>query len=164
MSLHSENTPLQHDLFVCVHQLLLIWKVLSLTPSQRSVEQSLSNSTLNNLDTVVECLDDGLSLQRLDGKRVCLSWHDNKGNNGHLRAGGLEAVVKAGQGFNEHVTALVPVFITTGGEEVEGVFEIKVVVSVKVTSNEIVNLFFRLGVKVLELVHSGELDNVQPVW
>jgi hypothetical protein len=73
-------------------------------------------------------------------------------------------VVQTGQGLDKHIATLIPVLVSTGSEEVQCVFKIEIVVSVKVASNEIVNLFFRLGVKVLELVHSGKLDNIQTVW
>ncbi len=58
-----------------------------------------------------------------------------------------------GQTLKEHIHTLVPEFVSTGGKDVDGVLEIKVVMTVEVTSDEIVDLCLGQCVEVLELVH-----------
>ena len=60
-------------------------------------------------------------------------------------------------------TNLVSVLVSTSGEEVERIVEIKVVMTVEMTSDEIVDLLFRNLMKILEFVHRRELDHVQSV-
>jgi hypothetical protein len=71
--------------------------------------------------------------------------------------------VLTGQTLEEHVDTLVPVLVPSRGEHVDRVLEVKVVVSVKVTSDELVDLGLGKGVQVLELVHRLELDDVETV-
>jgi hypothetical protein len=79
--------------------------------------------------------------------------------------GGLQARNKilTRQRFNEHVNTLVPEFVSTGGEHVDGVFQVKVVVAVEVTTDEFVDLLLRHCVQVLEFVHGRELFHVETV-
>lgn len=63
----------------------------------------------------------------------------------------------------EHVHSLVAVLVTTGGEEVERVVEVKVVVAVEMASDEVIDLLLRDSVEVLELVHGRELGHVETV-
>lgn len=65
--------------------------------------------------------------------------------------------------LDEHVNTFVPEFVSTSGEQIDGVFQVKVVVAVEVTSDEIVDLLLGLHVQVLEFVHSSELLDVQTV-
>lgn len=65
--------------------------------------------------------------------------------------------------FDEHVNSLVSVLVSTSSEEVKGVVKIEVVVTVEMTSDEVVDLLFRNGVKILELVHGRELGDVETV-
>jgi hypothetical protein len=65
--------------------------------------------------------------------------------------------------LDEHVDTLVPEFVSTGSEHVHSVFQIKVVVSVEVASDKLVDLLLGNGVQVLELVHGGKLLHVQTV-
>lgn len=70
---------------------------------------------------------------------------------------------RTSQRFNKHIHTLIPVLVSTSSEQVDGVLKIEIVMTVKMTSDEIVDLLFCLNVQVLELVHSGEFDNVQTV-
>lgn len=75
----------------------------------------------------------------------------------------LHPSVLTGQTLEEHVDTLVPVFVPSRGKHVDRVLQVKVVVSVKVTSDELVDLGLGQGVQVLELVHRLELDDVETV-
>ena len=75
----------------------------------------------------------------------------------------MQLVVKTSERLDEHVDTLVAVLVPTCGEEVERVFQIEIVVSVEVALDELVDLGFGDGVKVLELVHGRELDHVETV-
>lgn len=68
-----------------------------------------------------------------------------------------------GERLDEHVNTLVAVLVPTGGEEVQSVVQIEVVVTVEMATYEIVDLLLGDSVKVLELVHCGELGDVQTV-
>jgi hypothetical protein len=68
------------------------------------------------------------------------------------------------KGLDEHVQALVTVLIATSSEEIESVLEIKVVMTIKVTADKVVNTLLGDSMQVLELVHGRELDDVQSVW
>jgi len=73
--------------------------------------------------------------------------------------------IRTAKSFDEHVNTLITVFITSSNEEVEGVaFQVPIIVTIKVTSNKIVDLLFADSVQVLEFVHSGEFDNIQTIW
>lgn len=75
----------------------------------------------------------------------------------------LETCILTSQRFNKHVNTLVPELVSPGGEHVDGVFQIKVVVSVEVTTNEFVDLLLGHCVQVLEFVHGRKLFHVQTV-
>ena len=115
-------------------------KVFTIVPPQRTLEQSLSDALLDNLYGVPQGLDHGLTLQSFDSQGVRLSGHDDERHNGGLRAGSLEAVVQPREGLHEHVDTLIPVLVTASGEEVKGVVQIKVIVAIKVTPDEVVDL------------------------
>ena len=67
------------------------------------------------------------------------------------------------QTLEEHVNTLVPVLVSSGSEHVNSVLHIKVVMTVKVTLDKLVDLGLGQGVKVLELVHGLELDHIETV-
>ena len=67
------------------------------------------------------------------------------------------------QRLDEHVDTLVPELVSASREQVDGVLEVKVVVSVEVSADEVVDLFLGLDVQVLELVHRRELLDVKTV-
>jgi len=112
----------------------------------------------------VKRLDDGLTLESLDGQRSGLSWHDDKGDNGHVRSGRLHLVVQASKRLDKHVDTFIPVLVTTSGEEVESLIRVKVVVSVEVASNKVVDALLVLLVEILELVSGRKLLDVQTIW
>lgn len=67
------------------------------------------------------------------------------------------------QRFDKHVNTLVPELVSSGGEHVDGVLQIKIVVSVEVATNKFVDLLLGHGVQVLEFVHGRKLFHVQTV-
>ena len=71
-------------------------------------------------------------------------------------------MVEASKRFDEHVDTFIPVFVTTGSEEVEGLVRVKVVVSIEVASNKVVDTLLVLLMEILELVSSGELLAFKP--
>lgn len=89
--------------------------------------------------------------------------HDDEGNHGHVGTSSLHSVVQASQRLNEHVYTLIAVFVATGGEEVESLVGIKVVVTIEVTSHEIIDPLLADLMQVLELVSGGELLDIQTV-
>lgn len=89
--------------------------------------------------------------------------HDDERNDRHLRARQLEAMVQPCQGLDEHVHAFVPVLVSARGKEVERVVGVEIDMAIKVPSDEIVNLLFRLLMEILKFVHGGELLHVQSV-
>jgi hypothetical protein len=71
--------------------------------------------------------------------------------------------LRTGKRFDEHVDTLVSELVSSSSEQVDGVFQVKVVVPVEVTSDKVVDLLLGLDMQVLELVHGSELDHVQTV-
>ena len=163
MPLEAVDPPLKHDLLLVADELLVGREILAIMPFEGALEEPLADALLDDRDGVSQGLDDGLALEGLDRQRVGLGGHDDEGHDGGLGAARLEPVVQAGERLDKHVDALVAVFVAAGGEEVEGVVEIEVVVAVEVAAREIVDLFLGLGVQVLELVHGRELDHVEAV-
>lgn len=68
-----------------------------------------------------------------------------------------------GEGLDEHVNTLVTVLVSTGGKEVESVLKVEVVMTVEMSSDEVVDFGLGEGVHVLELVHGRELGHVKTV-
>ncbi len=66
--------------------------------------------------------------------------------------------------LDKHVNTFVSIFITTGGEHVQGIVEVEIVVSIEMSADELVNFCLGSSVQVLELVHRLEFDNVKPIW
>ncbi|KAF1764284.1 hypothetical protein GCK72_004231 [Caenorhabditis remanei] len=77
--------------------------------------------------------------------------------------GSLQIVIQTCQRFDEHVTAFIREFVTAGGEKVEGFVQIEIQMTVEMTANELIDLLLVLSVQILELVESGELDDVETV-
>ena len=65
--------------------------------------------------------------------------------------------------LDEHVHTLVPELVSSSSEEVHGILKVEVVMTIKVASNEVVDLLLGLNVQVLELVHRRELLDVETV-
>lgn len=65
--------------------------------------------------------------------------------------------------LDKHVDTFVPELVSTSSEQVECVFKVKVVMTVEVTSDKIVDLLLGLDVQVLELVHGRKLLDVETV-
>ena len=55
----------------------------------------------------------------------------------------------AHQSFDEQISSFVRELVSSGDEEIKGFVQVKIVVSVKMTTNEIVNLLFRYSVQIL---------------
>ena len=68
-----------------------------------------------------------------------------------------------GQALDKHVHTLVAELISTGGEHVNRVLEIEVVMTIEMPANKVVDLFFRLDVKILKFVHRSKFDDVEAV-
>ena len=129
----------------------------------RHVKQPCPNPVLDFGHSIFELLCDGLTFQRIDGVRMCLSRCDYKCNNGNVRTRRLQPIIKTRESFDEHVKPLVSILVTAGRKYVERVVEVKVDVPVKVAANELVDLLLGGRVEVLELVHGLEFDDVQPI-
>jgi hypothetical protein len=65
--------------------------------------------------------------------------------------------------FNKHINTFVPKFVSTSSEEVQSVVQIEIVMTIEMSSNEIINLFLGLNVEILEFVHCCKLLDVQTV-
>ena len=65
--------------------------------------------------------------------------------------------------FNKHINTLVPKLVSTGSEEVKSVVQIEIVMTVEMSSDEIINLFLGLNVEILEFVHCCEFLDIQTV-
>lgn len=163
VSLHGEEAAAQQDAVLAGDELLFVGQRLALVPLEGALEYAAADALLDDVGGVAQRLDDGLALEGLDGERRRLGGHDDEGDDGHLAAGGLEAVIEAGEGLDEHVDALVAKLVAAGREDVDGVVGLKVVVAVKVAADKVVNLFLGDLVQVLELVDGRELGDVEAV-
>lgn len=162
-SFHSKQAAPQQDAVLARDKLLFIGKRLAVVPFEGSFEKPATDTLLNHRSGVVEGLDDGLSPEGLDSQRRGLGGHNNKGDNSHFAASALESVVKACERLNEHVDTLISVFVSSCGEDVQRIVWVKVVMSVEVAANKVVNLLLRYLMQILELVHGGELGHVETV-
>ena len=111
--------------------------------THRHVKQPCPNPVLDFGHGILKLLRDGLTFQRIDGVRVCLSRRDNKCDNGNVRTRRLQAVIKTRKSLDEHVKAFVSVLVAASRKHVEGVLEVKVDMPVKVTAYELVDLLLR---------------------
>lgn len=132
-------------------------------PLEGSLKDTATDTLLNDMGSVPQRLDDGLALECLDSERSGLGRHDDKGHNRHLASGRLEPVIESCQGLDEHVDTFIPVLVSASSEDVERVVGLKVVVTVEMTSNEVVDLLLGLLMKVLELVNGRKLGDVEAV-
>ena len=89
--------------------------------------------------------------------------HDDERHDSRFASDRLQAVVEAGQRFDEHIHTLIPELISASREEVKRVFRVEIVMSVEVAAHKIVYLLLGLLVQVLELVHGRELGHVQTI-
>jgi hypothetical protein len=65
--------------------------------------------------------------------------------------------------LDKHINTFIPKLVSTSSEQVERVVEIEIVMTIEMTSDEIVNLLLGLDVEVLELVHGSKLLDVETV-
>lgn len=72
-------------------------------------------------------------------------------------------MVETGEGFNKHIDALVAIFVSTGSEKVEGIVEIKVIMTVEMATDEIVDDILFDGMQILKFVHGTEFDDIETV-
>lgn len=77
--------------------------------------------------------------------------------------GGRKGKGHTGKRFNKHINTFVPKLVSTGSEEVQSVVQVEVVMTIEMTSDEIINLFLSLNVEILEFVHCCEFLDVQTV-
>lgn len=162
-ALHGKKTAAEHNLVLGRQEVLVVRRRLAIPPRERSLEQLLANVALNVSNSIVQALDYGLALQCLHSKRSRLSRHDDEGNDSHVGAGRLHTVVQASQRLNEHIHTLISVLVTSSSEEVESLVRVKIVVSIEVAADKIVDALLVGLVKVLELVGSAEFLHVQTV-
>ena len=73
-------------------------------------------------------------------------------------------MVEPSQSFNEDIRPFVPEFVSSGSEEVERLVEVKVKMPVEMSSDKLVDFVLRNGVKVLELVESRKLFDIESIW
>lgn len=165
VSLQCIHSSLEQDLLLRCHQLGGVWDFgagFTSVPG-RTVKEPSPHVLLDLLDSALERLGDGLSFQGLHAVGSRGSGHDDECDNGLLGSRCFHLVVQSSHGLDEHVDTLVSVLVSTGGEEVQSVVKVEIVVTVKVTANKVVDLLLRCLMQVLELVHGRELDDVHTV-
>lgn len=74
---------------------------------------------------------------------MCLSWGDYECDNGNVRTGRLQPVIKTRKSLDEHVKPFVSVFVAASRKHVERVLEVKVEMPVKMAAYELVDLLLR---------------------
>lgn len=72
-------------------------------------------------------------------------------------------MVQTSQSLDEHVDTFVPELVPTGGEEIEGVLQVEIIMAVEVAPNKVADLLLRVRVQVLEFMHGRELLDIQPI-
>jgi hypothetical protein len=65
--------------------------------------------------------------------------------------------------LNKHINTFIPKLVSTSSEQVKRVVKVEIVMTIEMTSDEIVNLLLGLNVEVLEFVHSSEFLDVETV-
>lgn len=163
ISLHGVQTSSEHNPVRAREDVLVLGQIASLVPLQGSVEQTFTDFSLYDGYSVPKGLDDSLTFQGFNRERRGLGRHDNEGDYSHLGPGRFEIVIQSRQRLDEHVHTFVPVLVATRCEEIERVLGIKVIVTVEMTADEIVNLLLGLLVQVLEFVHGGEFLDVESI-
>ena len=125
--------------------------------------QALAELVLQRLDGLAQLLGNRLTAQRLDVEVARGCGKDEKDDNCDVRAGRLEHVVESRERLDEHVGALVGELVASGGEQVERLVQVEVVVAVEVAAHEVVDLLLGESVQVLELVQGAELLDAEAV-
>ena len=163
ISLHCVEPSSEHDPIRARQDVLVLGQIASLVPLQGSIEQAFTDFSLYDRYRVPKGLDDSLTFQGFNRERRGFGRHDDKGDYGHLGPGRFQIVIQSRQRLDEHVHAFIPVLVATGCEEIERVLRIKVIVTVEMTADEIMDLLFGLLVQVLEFVHGGEFLDVESI-
>jgi hypothetical protein len=83
-ALHGKETTTKQDLVFLGQETSLIRRVLAFVPCKRALKELLANVLLDRADGVVQRLEDGLTLERLDSERGGLGRHDDESNNSHV--------------------------------------------------------------------------------
>jgi hypothetical protein len=65
--------------------------------------------------------------------------------------------------LDKHINTFIPKLVSTSSEQIKRIVQIEIVMTIEMTSDEIVNLLLGLNVEVLEFVHSCELLDVKTV-
>jgi hypothetical protein len=65
--------------------------------------------------------------------------------------------------LDKHINTFVPKLVSTSSEQVKSVVEIEIVMTVEMSSDEIIDLLLGLDVEVLEFVHGSELLDIETV-
>ncbi|KAH3662104.1 hypothetical protein OGAPHI_006285 [Ogataea philodendri] len=168
VSLQRKHPSFQVDSIGRTKKVIQRWqldlsRVLGIIWLLTELKQPFAHETLHVLDGAFELLDDCLTTQSIDSVRLGGSWHNDESNHIHVRVDGLEFVVQPGKGFDEKVNTFVSVLISSRNEKIKGVFQLEIELSVEMATNKLVDFLLLLGMQVLELVNSLELDHVQSV-
>jgi len=129
-----------------------------------SLEHSCADPVLNFCDSVPQLFRYCLTFESFDGVRMSRGGHDDKRDYCHGRPRLLELIVQASESLDEHIDTLVTIFISSCRKHIEGIFQVKVVMPVEMTSDKLVYFGPARCMKILELMHGLELDHVQTVW
>lgn len=62
--------------------------------------------------------------------------------------------MRTSQSFDKHIYTLVSILVSTGSEKINCVVEIKVELTVKMSTNKLVNALLVASVQVLKFMHS----------
>lgn len=94
---------------------------------------------------------------------MCRGRHDDECDDRNFTARGFEPVIESCKRFDKHIDTLVSVLVSAGSEKVECIIEIKVVVTIEMTSYKVIDNILLDGMQILEFVHGLEFDDVEPV-
>lgn len=109
------------------------------------------------MHSLLQLLHHSLSLQSFNRIRVRSSRHNYKGHHCDGRVETAQLLVQQIQSIQIHIHTLIPVLIPTSSEKIQRVIQIKVQMTIKVTSDKIMNLGLVLSVKILKLMQSTTL-------
>jgi hypothetical protein len=94
---------------------------------------------------------------------MCGRRHNNECHDSDLTPRTLETVIQPGESLDKHIHALIPVFVPPRREEVQCIIQVKVIMSIKMSTDKIINDVLLDGMQVLKLVHSLEFNHVETI-
>lgn len=163
--LERKNPPLKQNFVLTGHQVLGIrnFGAWFTVPSSGIFKQSPSKIFFDFVDGGLETFHDCLASEGFDGVGVSCCWHDDERNDGDFTSYRFETIVESSEGFNKHIDAFIPVLVSTSGEEVKGIIEIEIIMTIKMTSNKFVDDILLDSVQILEFMHRLEFDDIQTI-